>query len=195
MKIETFETAVFNSSTDSAVIEGEILNLIEELGLEGQREFTRASDAGDAVSIKPYREMTAREIKVYGLCFPNVTPLQKYNGELIPLRVLQVAAHAKQWLPVIKVWAPEPGKVDPLLVGYESEGWGAKPHILARWGEALDSFETLASKAKKYALSKLQKSLNSAKAEFQRAESLLKDNSNIDIMDLPTNVSCYLSGE
>ncbi len=194
MKVETYETAVFEDTADNAIVEGEMLNLIEELGLEGQKEVSNAGNA-DTTGLCPYRKMTKRELKVFKLCFPRETTMETYKESLIPLRVLQVASHAKKWLPVIKVWHPEPGKPDPVLVGFESTQWGAQPFLLARWGDALDVFETLAEKAKKFACSKLAMSMKKAQTEIDGLKALLNDTSGIDIEEMPTTCSFYTQGE
>lgn len=191
MKVETYETAVLDNSPNALVAEGEMLELIKSLGLEGQLAIAKPVEGDASTSLCPYRVMTKREMKVYGLCFPRKTALKDYKDSLIPLRVLQVAAHAKEWFPKIMVWHPEPGKPDPLLVGYTGESWNAEPFLLARWGDALDPFETLVEKAKTFTVSKFSMALKRARAELAAAEALIADPAGIDIEDMPVSANFY----
>lgn len=189
MKVETYETAVFSEKPENLALQGEILQLIEDLNLEGQKEL--AHSASDTKGLCPYRKMTAREVKVFKLCFPRETKLTEYKECLIPLRILQVASHAKEWFPKILVWHPEPGLPDPILVGYEKASWDGEPFLLARWGEALDTFEILCEKAKKLAISKLTVSMCKAETELASAKQLFSSVRDLDIMDIPLGVSFY----
>lgn len=80
MLVETFELE--EVAEQPPELEAEAVALIEKLGLDGQQ--TRI----------PYRKMTEEETFVYGILCPMRTPLKKYKEGPIPLRVLQVAAHA-----------------------------------------------------------------------------------------------------
>jgi len=127
----------------------EALQLIEALGLEGQQTLLRPKAEGEGLVRSPYRPMTTEEARIYGALFPKTTELQRFASSAVPLRVLQVAAHAKQFLPHLYVWHGEDARyADPVLVGYAEPGWYTNqprgvPHILARWGDALLSLDEL----------------------------------------------------
>lgn len=152
MKIETFEQTEVVGGTLEDESSPEALKLIEDLGLTGQRKMTSKTDA-DVVVRCPYRAMTARENRVHECLYPKKIDVDSYQESMIPLRVLQVIAHAKS-LNIyrnLQVWCEEGKPVDPVLVGVFHVGpyeHNTTDHILARWGDALDSFETLYEKAK-----------------------------------------------
>lgn len=144
MKVETFECVEHDAVSDP-----EAWRLIEELGLEGQQ--TLVTSDGQR---SPYRAITSVEDKVYRALCPQSTVLEKYAGSPIPLRVLQVAAHARSLGIYAKllVWDRASVEVDdPVLVGQTTETtWetGHRIDILARWGEDLEPFAVLAKRAR-----------------------------------------------
>ena len=142
MLVETFEQTEMLENAEVEQTE-EALRLITELGLEGQNKLLSPSKKERV----PYREMTAKEFRVYRELFPVETEIGQYDASFIPLRVLQVAAHAKQlgYYQQIYVWSENTRPTDPILVGKISYD---KYHILARWGEALAPFEELYTRAK-----------------------------------------------
>lgn len=149
MQVETFECV----ETASEPIEAseEAIGLIESLGLAGQKELICKPEEKPSTRC-PYREMTAEEAFVYGVLCPDKSPLGKYKASPIPLRVLQIAAHANS-LGIFKdleVWDRESVTVkDPVLVAYNGDRykWDRKLFILARWGEELETFATLLKRA------------------------------------------------
>lgn len=172
MKIETYEVeAIDQTEMQALAADGEAALLIEKLGLEGQKMLL---DTPSATPF-PYRTMTKQEQKVYEFHCPIKTELCKYKSDFIPLRVLQVAAHAKDLKFCDKglwVWHPEDAKLDPVLVGLKKDGqWGERVYILARWGQVWKDFAQLLKEAvaswtviRKAKLAKAQQELDSAKA-------------------------------
>ena len=151
MAVETFEC----HETASEPIEAceEAVGLINLLGLEGQRSLVTAKDDGPA-SRSPYREMTAEEVFVYQTICPTERKLAMYDASPIPLRVLQVAAHANDVgeFDELLVWDRASVTVkDPVLVGRKAGqySWESKYYILARWGDELEAFATLLKRALK----------------------------------------------
>ncbi len=145
MIVETYEvTELTTEGRDPVEIEAEALELIESLGLEGQQSLVHEDpDEGEPSRI-PYRLMTTEEARVYSTNFPSRTPIEEYRSEPIPLRVLQVAAHARPLFDALEVWHPEEFVADPVLVGRTGERFGrATFHLLARWGDSLRDFEDL----------------------------------------------------
>ncbi len=144
MQVETYEQTEMTSAGPEC--DAEAIALIESLGLTGQQELITRPD-GDAVR-NPYRLMTEEELCVYSLLMPKHVEISKYSDGPIPLRVLQVAAHARDLgLPVLRVWCPATGpKDDPILVAREHD-YTSKIWLLARWGDALLPMEELAKKA------------------------------------------------
>lgn len=137
MKVLTYECD--ETASETAEDSSEALALIEQLGLTGQTSLI----SKEQIRI-PYREMTAEEGFIFGELCPVSTALESYRSSPIPLRVLQVAAHAKglgMFDELIVMHPQTDFDRDPVLVGliggkyYESK---TKHFILARWGEALD---------------------------------------------------------
>lgn len=145
MKIETYE--IEPQSTDIATLaaDGEAREICEKLGLEGQLSLSN----NESQTVFPYRVMTKLEQLVFELHCPNHTKLRDYKSEAIPVRVLQVAAHATdcKFLHHIRVWHPEDSRLDPVLVGYTSE-YGGTLYLLARWGAVWKDFSILVKEAK-----------------------------------------------
>lgn len=149
MQVETFECAEVAAEPIEA--SEEAIRLIDEMGLAGQRELVTLGKAGHETR-SPYREMLNDEVAVYSILCPQRTDLAKYNASPIPLRVLQVAAHAVTVIPGcrLRVWdRAEAAVKDPVLVAETGKyDWSAdKRFILARWGEELETFVTLAKRA------------------------------------------------
>lgn len=145
MQVETFEQQVERhpEACDEAA------RLIDELGLGGQQELTSPNDGAARC---PYRQWTAIEHEVYSLLCPSVDKVEDYRADTIPLRVLQVLAHAKTLgiYEFFEVWhAANPAVKDPILVGVPNgETWRKeRRHLLARWGAELDEFPAMVRQA------------------------------------------------
>jgi hypothetical protein len=151
MQVETYEVELVpQDEMQSLAADGEHAMLIESLGLTGQRKLI----GGEDIKPFPYRIMTQEEQRVFQFLFPQQTKLEDYSSELIPLRVLQVASHAKSTGFLDKglfVWSPKDSQVDPVLLGKASipeSSWGERIYLLARWGSVLLPFEKLVAQAK-----------------------------------------------
>jgi len=147
MQIQTYEIEEINSSEAATLAaDGEAVELMEKLGLTGQQSLL--SNDGNQTRF-PYPVMTKLEALVYSTCFPQKTKLQDFAVEIIPVRVLQVAAFCRDFSQTayLEIWHPPISKVDPILVGRKS-CYSGEQYILARWGSALLPFETLLEQAK-----------------------------------------------
>lgn len=140
--VETFEQTEMTALGKESEVNAEARVLIEKMGLEGQQALMI-----DTNERCPYREMSIEERNVYSVLFPEKTDVKKYSYGYIPLRVLQIAAHADSMgiYTSIFVWSERVKPTDPILVGVMKKD--EVFHILARWGEALDSFDKLKEKA------------------------------------------------
>lgn len=169
MKVETFE---IQEVTECGVEQAELAKeLAEQLGLSGQQQFYN----GEHRTICPYRKMTAQEKVVYETLLPRKTELESYADSPIPIRVLQVAQHAKEAIQdcTLYVWHPaNADDRDPLLVAIKKnpdityETWF---YILARWGEELDEWTVLLERAKKVIAAEAKASLMKIKTEIDVA--------------------------
>lgn len=172
MQVETYEqTEVTSEGVQEN--DAECVKLIEQLGLNGQR-LLILNDSGGPV-IMPYRKVTAEEHLVYGLLFPSTTTVEEYALGPIPLRVLQVIAHARDLFAHLLVWHPQDVRKDPVLVGLQSQHpYPTSTHkreesfLLARWGEALRPFSDLKKDAVVIARQRVRQSIMTIKAEIDR---------------------------
>lgn len=177
MQVQTFEVISNDPSqgdnTPGELCSPEAVELITTLGLVGQQKLiaTPADEDTPAVRI-PYRLMSAGEMKVYELLMPKQTPIAEYADGAIPLRALQVAAHARDVLPdaELVIWHPPVGQDDPILTARlkSSRGYGYQHYILARWGEVLLPFAELAAKAKALWVEKKSLAAKKKLAEVQQ---------------------------
>lgn len=148
MLIETYE--IEPETTSDGVVETDeaAVALIEELELQGQQALVKKDeDTGDVKRV-PYLEMTKQEKAVYQACYPRAESVQEYSAGLIPLRVLQVIAHARQLFDKVLIWHDREIKdPDPILVGRIGGDYDGRHFLLARWGEALVPFAEILERA------------------------------------------------
>jgi hypothetical protein len=148
VKVETFECE--ETKNEHVEVSDEAIRLIDQLGLGGQQKLIRRADSnGEQKARSPYRRMTDDEKTVYEFLCPEKTTLEKFEAESIPLRVLQVAAHAHSlgMFTRLEVWSRKAAEVkDPVLVGVVQDAtyhWQLNYFILARWGEELEEWPAL----------------------------------------------------
>lgn len=163
MLVETFEQHVERhpEACDEAA------RLIAELGLSGQQSL-----GGETTERCPYRQWTAVEMEVYSLLCQSVDKVEDYDADTIPLRVLQVLAHAKS-LGIYEAFevrhAASPSVKDPVLLGVPTgQSWlNEKRHLLARWGAELDEFPAMERVASKLKLAQLRDGVDEKIAELE----------------------------
>lgn len=180
MNVETFEVEelLADGSTED---QEKAKDLTSSLALEGQKKFFESKDRF------PYRKMTRQEAQVYGLICPSRTALSKYEDSPIPLRVLQVAAHAKGlgFFDELVVMHPASAvQDDPLLVGRKGTEWSGEFYILARWGNILLPFQELMQRAKEIAIAQ-------AKVGFAKVRAQLES----DAQAIEEQAEAYVQGE
>jgi len=150
MVIETYEIEGLDS--EAPEITDENRKMAEELGLTGQLGILGTNEEpNDAI---PYRAMTDVEYCVYKAVMPMMTKVTEYKRDVMPIRILQVVAHALELdcFDEVQVWYPKLAEIkDPVLVGRVGENeWSDRTYyLMARWGEALESFEELSKLAAK----------------------------------------------
>ena len=142
MQIETYEITESTQNMEEAEAHKEIA---ESLGLEKQTALHSEK------SVNTYRKMTDQEVFTYGTLFPVETDISVYD-EFIPVRVLQVLAHFKETVPEYDTFVVLHNRSipDPVLIAtrYSFYSTGTNDYILARWGDALESLDSLTKKAK-----------------------------------------------
>lgn len=177
MKVETYEVEQENTEIAQLAADGESAMLIEKLGLNGQKTLMNT----DTGTMLPYRLITKEENAVFSTLFPIKTRIEEYKSGPIPVRVLQVAAFVKELgrsdMKILEVWHPEDAKDDPVLVARE-ESWRGTIYLLARWGQALLSFDELREKAveklKAVCVGKLKKARAEVESELAHVEDSIR---------------------
>ena len=176
MQVETYEC----QETASEPIEAseEAIRIITELGLEGQQELLTPVRENKPVGRNPYPEANAEQIFVFRVLCPKSYTVKKYNRTPIPLRVLQVAAHAisLEMFKEVVVWdATDPAEKDPVLVGTmknPARSWDDKFFLLARWGDVLESWPILLKRALEKKRHQVQ---SAAEAVLLKAKSIVNE--------------------
>ena len=180
--IETFmDVEETNHVEDTAKLE-EYNKLCIEMGLEN---LAYSPESHSATLIK---KMNLIEKGVYNTLFRRQTELVKYK-RVVPTRVLEALAKFKEEQDKIQldrskwsyhIWEMETD-IDPVLVA-RNDNW--EYFLIARWGEALQDFNTLRKWALESKKSKLQE-------QITRARNLVKAyENNPDAMALK-----YLEGD
>jgi hypothetical protein len=172
MLVESFEI----QETAAEPIEAceEANRLIEELELDGQK--TLLVPETPQAARMPYPEATAEQIFVFRVLCPQMYKLKEYRRAPIPLRVLQIAAHAQslKFFRELLVWDAVTEK-DPVLVGAKTDPqwtWRDNYYLLARWGEELESWPTLVKRA---ITRKRQQITEAVEAAVTRAKAFLPE--------------------
>lgn len=164
MQVETFEVEEMPGGT-TPEIEAEAVQLIETLGLTGQKELLVPKADATAERIQ-FPEMTAQEQAVYRELFPQQTEVENYSAALIPLRVLQLISYVKEQEHFLglQVWHKKMRDPDPILVGRRK---GDKLYLIARWGDALKQFKDLIEEARAAAVLRIRRIATQEIAELQ----------------------------
>jgi hypothetical protein len=154
MKVETYE---IEEAKAEPQLEAEAVELIEKLGLAGQRSLVKDTSAGETRI--PYREMTKGERVVFERVFPKQEKVEEYASGIIPVRVLQVVSHGKELFERVEVWSSEGGS-EFLLIGLNGTKWNnQKSFVLARWGVSLLTMDQIQGAAKKLVKADMEKEL------------------------------------
>jgi hypothetical protein len=190
MQVETYECE--ETAAEEPECTDEALKLIEYLGLEGQRMLVN----GEKKTRSPYRVMTDEENFVFRTLCPGNVTLAEYSLSPIPLRILQVAAYAKEtgMFKELRVWHAKSSAVkDPVLVGIgppEKGEYRDRKYILARWGDVLDEFPALIKQATRAACAAMKTKLLEAKAEIDGKLASV-DSFGSDKLAAEQNISLY----
>jgi len=140
MKVETFECR--ETAAEPIEMAEEAINLIEEMGLEGQQSLV-GKDKND------YSEVSKEQAFVIQYCTPREVDVKRYSSGPIPVRVLQVIAHAiSVGMDGITIHCKESEVIDdPIVTGTmildPERPYSKTTFLLARWGEELTSWTKL----------------------------------------------------
>lgn len=182
MQIETYEIEeATTEGREPAEVEAVAVQMIEEMGLEGQKRLLKPQkhEDGDTFTRIPYPRMKAEEEKVYSVLFESQVDVGEHDAGIIPLRVLQVVAHARSLFEEVEVWYPEVHDPDPVLVGKRrppGRTYGWEFFLLARWGDVLVPFEELRERAIIKLRKDWKRKLEEATAKARQFEANLETN-------------------
>ncbi len=152
MQVEIFDMLELDENLNYEP-DAESVALIEELGLSGQKEMV--NDEGKR---EPYQKLTADQAMIFSTLFPSFCKIDEYSEGPIPYRVLKEAKQAREHFKYLYVLYDTPAEIkDPVLVGCNQEmylyshnnieGVYSKSSLIARWGDALESFDVLKERA------------------------------------------------
>jgi len=177
MEIQTFEIEEVKGELDNMAADSEAMEICRKLDLAGQLGLATPNETRFC-----YPRMTDQEFMIYSLMLPEQTPIGKYRGGIIPLRVLQVAAFCKDFPQTahLEVWHPKIVKDDPLLVG-RPNSYSSEYYLLARWGAMLEPLEKLVDKARPMWVAATRVKLDEIRAKVDGWEKAL-DNMATDAM-------------
>lgn len=143
MKVETYEVEPLAPEPQ---IEIEAIELIDKLGLAGQKKLVATeSNTPDTI---PYKELSKSEVVVFKEVFSKQEEVKEYSQGVMPVRVLQVAAHGIDIFDKTQVWYREEGAKDAALIGIDGPYSREKYFLLARWGDVLLDYEALVKEAR-----------------------------------------------
>jgi hypothetical protein len=156
MQIEVYTIeAPANSEASELAADGQSAIICEKLGLVGQQKLLAPDSSRLA-----WPHITRLQSLVFQTLFPEKNEVEKFDTEIIPVRVLEVLEQAKDsgLFVAFSVWHSPTRKDDPILVAHTGEKnpqtWNPNYYnttgtfLLARWGEALADFKLLCAEAK-----------------------------------------------
>jgi len=155
MQVETYEQSEVAALPDEE--RAEFSRIAASLGLIKQQALIGDRNAN------PFRRVTEEERRVYQTLLDQTTKLEDFDAGVIPLRILKLAHLCKLngWFEVLHIWH-SPSEKDPVLVGRTDSTYNSPTFLLGRWGDELESFETLRQRA-------IQKRIALTRAERQKA--------------------------
>ena len=168
MLVESYEVTSVETEIESLALEGEALELIESLNLEGQRKLINP----ETKTINPFRRVTKEELLVFKALFPEECALTDYADGPVPVEVLRLAKKAKDTklddLKYLQVWHAGAGYVDPILVGRKNY-YSDPVFLIARWGSALAPFVELKEEAIKAMVDQTRSKFVSMRYQIEQA--------------------------
>lgn len=174
MQVEVYDERELDHATLTPECDAEALALIKELGLNNQR-----NESGARIA---YPIPTAEQGFAIENIFAAATKLSDYNAGCIPLRVLKEIKKYQSENPghtLIVRHCPPAQIKDPVLVAFCASGkdaWGAlqtqpdwsKFQLIARWGDALESWATLIARATEIATARHLEALTEMASKIDR---------------------------
>jgi len=142
MKIE-----IYKESQTQVEVSPQMKDLVDRLSLQGQQSLYNTAREKD---ICLFRQMTSLEKVVYETLFPYTKKLTEYSASLVPLEVLEVSSEIlnSEFLYELEIWSSATHQ-EHLLVGKKrgTSAWSSDLYCVARWGDALVTFEELHQQA------------------------------------------------
>lgn len=193
MEVETFECQ--ETITEPIEASEEAIALIEEMELHGQLSLIRSKTEEEPATRCPYRKIRQDERFVYRTLCPATSKLENFSECPIPLRVLQIIAHAKS-LGIFKkfeVWSAQGDVKDPVLIAYNTDGYDTSGHtfILARWGDVLEGWPALVQRTLIAWREKCRTEYAKIKAKITQEEAALDEMGMNEALQRETGPSFY----
>ena len=165
-----------NESANSEQVEAEALELMEELGLQGQ--LDRATNHDDVQTLNPFEPLKQNQGDAVKRYFrDNYCDPENYKGATMPLEVLKLFKIAKDsgHFKEFRLFYEKDYDPDPVLIGYTEGVYRAgSAHLIARWGDALlpwiefiEAAKQRHNEACQQACLKIQEQVKSKLAQFE----------------------------
>ncbi len=153
MQVETYEIEdAKHSDASTMALDAEASELIEKLGLTGQK----ALQNPETLTRCPYPVAEADTLTLFRALNSETCKPEEYSLDPIPVRVLQVLAHAQalEFFTRFEIWYPKSARIeDPVLIAHRTwrrpgSNWDATDtYVLARWGKMLEPLDKLTKEA------------------------------------------------
>ena len=183
LQVETYEIEdATHGEASQMAHDAEAAELIEKLGLSGQKSLQNP----ETLTRCPYPVAEEDALLVFKALNPETCRPEDYSLDCIPVRVMQVLAHARElnFFTSFAIWYPKSARIeDPVLVGLRN--WKRPGHswettdiyILARWGKMLLPFAELRELAvrtlRDRATSRIAKALGEMTAAAQQVKTTM----------------------
>ena len=191
IQVETYEIEdAKHSDASTMALDAEASELIEKLGLSGQKSLQNP----ETLTRCPYPVAEEETLILFRALNSESCKPEEYSLDPIPVRVLQVLAHAKDlnFFSSFTIWYPNSARVeDPVLVASRTwrrpgMNWDCTDtYVLARWGKMLQPLEKLRKEAlvnlREQAIIKLAK----IRGELVAAEETMKTTQDIKLLSYP----------
>lgn len=150
MKVEDYTQEEVREEAGSPECTSEAMQLIEKMGLEGQKTLFVKNDDGEETARIPFRKMTKSEKNLWETLCPDVRKLEDFSNSPIPIRALQIIAYAKDlgvFDEVIILDKVAADFKDPVAVGIVGTRYSGDRYMICRWGDELDEMPALIKRA------------------------------------------------
>lgn len=176
--VEIYQTEAAEFDTDDAEAK-ECQELAEKLGLSGQKNIFKSD------GVIPFPKLSKAEKNIWNAFCPSVCDVSDYEDTVIPARVMKIIEYCtdKQYFGTIEIWSESETNPDPIVVGIiggsSKYNGNVSCYLIARWGEALASWQEVVKIAREKWIRSSTNELTSAIAHKQEKLNSLEHQADI----------------